>query len=305
MQGIVIESTGALYKVKAKDKKIYTCKIRGKFRLQNLKLTNPIAVGDNVEIKISEKKTETPIIIEILPRKNFISRKSPYKVRYNQIIASNLDQAILVSLPFFEESNLLYIDKFLVTIEFFKIKPLILFNKIDILNKNQKNILLDMIQKYKKIGYNALEISAITSKNLNNFKKILKNKISLLTGNSGVGKSTIINKLIPNISLKTKEVSLKTQKGKHTTTNSIMLPLDDKDDNSFIIDSPGIQSLFPSDIEKNNVYHYFPEIKALSKCKFYNCIHIHEPGCKVLEAKKKGLIENFRYQNYKKIVEEL
>ncbi len=300
MQGIIIETTGSFYKVKTKNKNIYTCIIRGKIRLQNLKLTNPIAIGDIVEFEIKEK-TKISVITNILPRKNYISRKSPYKTRYNQILAANLDLAILVTLPSFSESELLFIDKFLITTEFFNIKPLILFNKIDLLNKINLNNLSIMKKKYKKIGYNSLDISAKKEIRFEKLKTVLKGKISLLTGNSGIGKSTIINKLIPNTYLKTNEISTKTNKGKHTTTNSIMLSIDN---NSFIIDTPGIRSLYPSEIEKKNIYHYFPEIKSLANCKFYNCIHIHEPGCKVIEAKEKGFIEEFRYNNYKKIVQE-
>ncbi|MCP3659085.1 MAG: ribosome small subunit-dependent GTPase A [Bacteroidetes bacterium] len=299
MKGLVIENTGSFYKVKTKDKEIYTCKIRGKFRLENFNLKNPVAIGDLVEF-ILPKKEDLGLIINILPRKNYISRISPYNFKINQILASNLDLVILVALPIFEEANLLFIDKFLLSAKFFNVNPLILFNKIDLLDDEKKETLKKMKDSYKKIGFNSMSISAIESK-LDNLKKILKNKITLLTGNSGVGKSTIINKIIPTLKIKVREISSKTNKGKHTTSYSKMFDLDE---NSYIIDSPGIQSFYPSNIKIEDIYLYFPDFKKYSNCKFYNCIHIYEPNCGVKDALHEGLIQKFRYNNYKKIIEE-
>ncbi len=326
MQGLVIQSTGSSYKVKDEKGKLHICKIKGKFRLQDLKLTNPIAVGDKVNFELGANKNDTPVIDKIFSRKNFICRQSFHKKGHNQIIASNLDLAALISIPFVKDSNLLYIDKFLVTAEFFQITPLIVFNKIDLLNEKEKIKLKNVIDNYNKIGYKTISISALKEEDIDQLKELINNKIVLFTGNSGVGKSTIINKLIPSASQKIGDLSI-WNKGKHTTSSSIMFQLGN---DTFLIDTPGVQSIYPKQstiteqidtsdpywkkfqidtrlligIDKDKLYYYFPEMMKLPKCKYYNCTHVHEPSCEILKALDKSKISQSRYNNYKKLIDE-
>lgn len=324
MQGIVIESTGSVYKVRDLSGGLHDCKIKGKLKLQDLKLTSPIAVGDKVDFERGTTENETPLIGKILPRKNFICRQSINKSRYNQIIASNLDLATLITTSLKKNSNLLYIDKFLVTTEFFHVKPSIVFNKIDLLNKKAKEDLNNIMNDYNKIGYTTISISALNGGGVDPLKTIVDGKTVLFTGNSGVGKSTIVNQLVPNAFQKTGGLSL-LNKGKHTTSSTKMFELEN---NTFLIDTPGVQSLYPkksyideqidtSDpywekyqidtrllmgIEKNQLRYYFPELMNLPECKYYNCTHVHEPNCEILNALEENKISQSRYMNYKKMM---
>ncbi len=297
MKGFIIESTGAAYKIKAEDGNVYNCIMRGKFRTEQFNLTNPIAVGDRVLFKL-ENKNSLGVINEILPRKNYISRKSPYRKFYSQILASNINQVILIASPFVNDTNLFFIDRFLLTSEFFNVKPLIVINKIDLLTKEQKKSIQELSSDYTSLGYNIINISALEGNNFQILLNNLKNKVSLLTGRTGAGKSTIVNKLDPQINQRVREVSSKTNIGKHTTTNATMFEIKK---NTYIIDTPGIQFLTPNGVKRNEISHYFPEMISIGKCKYNDCIHIKEPGCKVLEAIDKGKILKSRYRSYKKL----
>ncbi|MDW8295404.1 MAG: ribosome small subunit-dependent GTPase A [Raineya sp.] len=296
MQGIVIRSTGAWYEVRNPDKSVVSCRLRGKFKLQDLKVTNPIAVGDKV-IWEWEKDQKTGIITEILPRENYIIRKSVHKTAHAHLIATNLDQAIIIATLVAPRTSFGFIDRFLVSAEAFRIPAVIVFNKADLLDKEALQYQAEIMQVYAEIGYTCLQTSVITREGVSEFEKILHNKVSLLSGHSGVGKSSLINAINPALDLKTGEISAFSQKGKHTTTFAEMFELAE---NTFIIDTPGIKELGLAEIEKNEISHYFPEMrKYLGECKFgASCLHTHETGCKVLEAVERGEIALFRYESY-------
>ncbi len=411
--GVIVESRGLYYKVQDVYEVTYTCVIRGKIRLNKEygRLTNPVAVGDYVEF-ITNTKDNLCVITNILYRKNCLVRKHPLKKNYNQIIASNVDIAVLVSVFVSRNNNrfidknsseiekklfhskrskssysynkqLFYIDNFLVAAECFGIFPLLLFNKVDLLSDKDKTDLQSLCKIYNDIGYDTMITSATSRKDIVDLKTFLisnheksndsdKEKLSftkiLFTGNSGVGKSTIINALTGR-EMKTGAVSNRTQKGRHITTHSVMIPIDDmpsiyevnrkngvydtevldyrkkfkrKQYKTYVIDTPGIRSLFPSDLghyykeslktltfdnenssnfdkktsdnkrgnslrqiffKKHDLAFCFPEMQKLLPCKFHNCTHIHEPGCKIIAALKNGKIAIFRYDNYKKILQ--
>ncbi|MCS6794608.1 MAG: ribosome small subunit-dependent GTPase A [Raineya sp.] len=296
MQGIVIRSTGAWYEVRNPDKSVVSCRLRGKFKLQDLKVTNPIAVGDKV-IWEWEKDQKTGIITEILPRENYIIRKSVHKTAHAHLIATNLDQAIIIATLVAPRTSFGFIDRFLVSAEAFRIPAVIVFNKADLLDKEALQYQAEIMQVYAEIGYTCLQTSVITREGVSEFEKILHNKVSLLSGHSGVGKSSLINAINPALNLKTGEISTFSLKGKHTTTFAEMFEIAE---NTFIIDTPGIKELGLAEIEENEISHYFPEMrKYLGECKFgASCMHTHETGCKVLEALENGEIALFRYESY-------
>ena len=292
--GIILKTTGSHYRVKVSNGDIVDCTIRGKLRLKGVKTTNPVTVGDFVQVELSDKNSG--VITAVNDRKNYIIRKSTNLSRESHIIAANLDQAVLVVTIEFPETQLGFIDRYLVTTEAYSIPAILVFNKVDLLNDAAIDKLNQYISIYEPIGYRCLIVSAQTGYNMNLFKELIQNKTSLISGNSGVGKSTLVNTVEPDLKLKTNIISSAHLTGKHTTTFSEMFELSF---GGYIIDTPGIKGFGLIDIEKEELYHYFPEIfKLSSSCKYYNCTHIHEPGCAVIDAAKNGNISPSRYLNY-------
>lgn len=300
MQGIVTKSTGSWYKVRTKDAEIFDCRIKGKFRIKGIKSTNPVAVGDKVAFEINEKEN-TGVIHTIFERQNYIVRKSVNLSKQTHIIAANIDIAFLIVTLDHPKTYTAFIDRFLATAEAYRIKTILLFNKIDIHNedlRDEKEILMDL---YRKIGYTCVEISATENINIDKVKDLMKDKTSLFSGHSGVGKSTLVNAIEPSLDIKTKPVSETHKQGAHTTTFAEMHPLHF---GGYIIDTPGIKGFGVVDFSKEEVGDYFPEIFALKgNCKFNNCLHINEPKCAVIEAVKDGEVSESRYYNYLQMME--
>lgn len=301
MQGRVFKSTGSWYNVVAEDNQLYQCRLRGKFKLEGVKVTNPIAVGDWVELEIEDKANNTGLITDILPRTNYIIRKSTRKTAHGHIIAANLDQAVLVATLVFPRTSLGFIDRYLVTAESFRIPSLLVFNKTDLLEEEGVDYQEELCELYQQIGYDTISISAFRDEDIERLKKKLESKASLFSGHSGVGKSTILNRLHPDIRQKTAEVSTFAEKGVHTTTFAEMFQIADE---TFVIDTPGIKEMGLMDIHEGELSHFFPEMRALmGQCKFYNCSHTHEPKCAVIEAVQSGKIAESRYYNYLSMLE--
>lgn len=295
MQGLVIKSTGSWYQVVTDIGSIVDCRIKGKFRTKDIQTTNPIAVGDRVEIEM-EPEQNTGVISKLVPRKNYIIRKSVNLSKQAQIIAANLDQAFLVVTLASPRTSLGFIDRFLVTAEAYDIPAKLIFNKLDLFSEEGMEVLAEYQRIYTGIGYPCYEVSAIEGTNIPVIGALLKDKVSLFSGHSGVGKSTLINALIPGISLKTGEISDWSDQGKHTTTFAEMHPIPG---GGYLIDSPGIRELGVIDIDKAELGHFFPEMRSrMNECRFNNCRHINEPGCAVLEAVENNEIELSRYESY-------
>lgn len=295
MQGLVIKSTGSWYEVVTDSGETINCRIKGKFRTLDIKTTNPIAVGDKVDIE-REPDQDTGLITTLHPRKNYIIRKSVNLSKQAQIIAANLDQAFLIVTLASPRTSLGFIDRFLVTAEAYAIPAMLVFNKLDLFSSDGLEILKEYQQIYEKAGYPCYSVSATEQTNLDQIKQLLKDKVTLLSGHSGVGKSTLINALLPGFQLKTGEISDWSDKGKHTTTFAEMFELPF---GGYLIDTPGIRELGVFDIEKQELGRLFPEIRALMEdCKFHNCRHINEPGCAVLKALENDEIETSRYDSY-------
>ncbi len=298
--GVVIKSTGSWYIVRCADK-LYNCRIVGKLRLDDLKSTNPIAVGDRVLFTL-ENETEGQIN-EVLPRDNYVVRQSPRKKHNVHLIASNVDLAVLVVTIVRPDVKTGFIDRFLLMTEPYDIPVLIVFNKWDIYKPKDKEHFEYLESLYTGIGYNVLYASAITGENLNLIKDILKDKTSLISGQSGVGKTSLLNAIEPTLDLKTFQISDYTGKGQHTTTFAEMTPLTFGGD---LIDTPGIKSLAFNHFEVLDVAHNFKEIfEASDACKYNNCTHRNEPKCAVKELVEMGEINEIRYNNYLQIVEEV
>ncbi|MGV3706899.1 MAG: ribosome small subunit-dependent GTPase A [Arcticibacter sp.] len=295
MQGLVIKSTGSWYQVATDSGSIVDCRIKGKFRTKDIQTTNPVAVGDQVEIEM-EPEQQTGVIAKLAPRKNYIIRKSVNLSKQAQIIAANLDQAFLVVTLASPRTSLGFIDRFLVTAEAYDIPAKLIFNKLDLFSEEGMEVLAEYQQIYTSIGYPCYEVSALEGTNLPIIEALLRDKVSLFTGHSGVGKSTLINTLIPGMSLKTGEISDWSDQGKHTTTFAEMHPIPG---GGYLIDSPGIRELGVIDIDKAELGHFFPEMRSrMNACRFNNCRHINEPGCAVLEAVEENEIELSRYESY-------
>jgi len=296
--GIVTKSTGSNYTVNS-NTEIFSCKIKGKFRLKGIRTTNPIAVGDKVDFEIQEEKTG--VILKIHERQNYIIRKSINLSKESHILAANVDQAILLVTLAFPETEQEFIDRFLVSSEIYKIPAKIIFNKIDLYTPELMEYVEYLSRIYKNVGYDCFNISAKNSTNVNLIKDLLKDKTSVIAGNSGAGKTTLINCLDNSLNLKTSSLSDYHLKGKHTTTFAEMFELKS---GGFIIDTPGIKGFGVVDMNKEDIAHNFPEMfNLLGNCRFYNCKHIHEPGCAVKEAVESGEIADFRYISYVNIME--
>jgi len=300
-KGLVIKSTGSWFTVKAEDSQVFSCKIKGNFRMKGIRATNPVAVGDKVIFKLNDDGREG-LITEIEERKNYIIRRSSKLSKEYQLIAANVDQALLMISLVSPKTYTEFIDRFLVSSEAYSISTVLLFNKTDLYTQKEQEELAELTDIYSEAGYQCLTISALEKKNIDSVKALMKNKISVISGNSGVGKTTLINCLDPNLELKTANVSKAHQSGKHTTTFAEMFPLSF---GGYIIDTPGIKGFGLIDFEKEELFHFFPEIfEAAKGCKFHNCTHIHEPGCNVIKSVMEGRISESRYLSYLNILED-
>jgi len=295
MQGLIIKSTGSWYQVQIPDGRRFEARIKGKFRIKGLSTTNPLAVGDQVDFEF-EPGSENAVINHLYPRRNYIIRKSINLSKQAQIIAANLDQAFLVVTLASPRTSLGFIDRFLVTAEAYSIPACLIFNKLDLFSDEGLEILAEYQSIYQKIGYPCYEVSALEGTNIPLIQQLITQKTTLFSGHSGVGKSSLINALLPDLAIRTGEVSDWSDKGMHTTTFAEMHELPG---GGFIVDTPGIRELGVIDIEQAELSHFFPEMRdRLNQCRFNNCRHINEPGCAVLRAVEDGAIELSRYESY-------
>ena len=293
--GLVIRNTGSWYTVKTDDGgQLVDCKIKGNFRLKGIRSTNPVAVGDRVTIVPNQEGTA--FITAIHDRRNYIIRKSSNLSKQSHIIAANVDLAVLVVTVNYPQTATTFIDRFLASAEAYRIPVVLVFNKTDLLTDEELQYQQMMIDLYDTVGYEAIALSAETGEGMEKLEAALKDKTTVMSGNSGVGKSTLINRLIPGVNLKTAEISDAHNQGMHTTTFSEMLQLPS---GGYIIDTPGIRGFGTFDIEPEELTSYFKEIFHFSKdCRFNNCTHTHEPGCAVLKALEEHYIAESRYQSY-------
>lgn len=303
MRGLVYKSTGSWYSVKTLNNKQFDCRIKGKFRLDGIKSTNPIAVGDYVDFELeTNSDVETGVIHNICERKNYVLRKSVNLSKQTHILASNIDVVFLIVTISGPTTSTNFIDRFLLTSNAYSINTVLLFNKVDLLNTDEKKILKKLIKIYDEIGYTCHEISAKDGFNIDKVQLIMKDKVSMFGGHSGVGKSTLINSLQPNLNLRTKDISVQHAQGQHTTTNA---ELYDLDFGAKIIDTPGIRGFGIVDFEKSDIKNYFPEFyKRINQCKFNDCMHINEPKCIIKKLVDEGKIALSRYENYLQILED-
>ncbi len=300
MQGLVIKNTGSWYTVKTVEGSVVECKIKGNFRLKGIRSTNPVAVGDHVEIELNSQKTA--FITAIGDRKNYIIRKSQNLSKQSHIIAANVDQAFLVVTVERPQTSTTFIDRFLATAEAYSVPVVLVFNKTDLLDDSLMRYQRMMIDLYDTVGYKCVAVSAETGEGMDELMEMLRDRITLLSGHSGVGKSTMINRLLPGVNLRTAEISDAHNTGMHTTTFSEMLPLPG---GGYIIDTPGIKGFGTFDMEPEELTSYFKEIFRFSKdCRFSNCTHTHEPGCAVLKAVEDHYIAASRYQSYLSMLED-
>ena len=300
MEGLVVRNTGSWYTVKTSEGEMIDCKIKGNFRLKGIRSTNPVAVGDYVTIV--PNKEGTAMISAISDRKNYIIRKSPNLSKQSHIIAANVDQAVLVVTVKKPETNTVFIDRFLASAEAYRVPVILAFNKTDLLDEEERRYQQMMVELYETIGYECVQISALQGTGIDVLKRCLDHKVTVLSGNSGVGKSTLINGILPGANLKTAEVSDAHNTGMHTTTFSEMLALPG---GGYLIDTPGIKGFGTFDMEPEELTGYFKEIFRFSKdCRFSNCTHTHEPGCAVRQAVEDHYISESRYRSYLSMLED-
>ena len=299
-KGLVIKNTGSWYLVKTDDGNSIECKIKGTFRLKGIRSTNPVAVGDRV--KIVRNQEGTAFITEIEDRKNYIIRRSSNLSKQSHIIASNLDQCMLIITVNYPETSTTFIDRFLASAEAYRVPVCLIFNKTDLYSEEENRYLEGLINLYSTIGYTCYKTSALNNLGIEEIKNALSGKITLFSGNSGVGKSTLINAILPEQNIKTGDISIVHNKGMHTTTFSEMYPVEK---GGYIIDTPGIKGFGTFDMKDEEVGHYFKEIfKFSANCKYGNCTHRNEPGCAVREAVEKHYISESRYTSYLSILED-
>ena len=306
MHGLVIKNTGSWYTVLTDDGQLIDCKIKGYVRLKGIRSTNPVAVGDRVQIVPNNEGTA--FIAEIEDRRNYIIRKSINLSKQSHIIAANVDQAILVVTVANPQTSTTFIDRFLASAEAYRVPVILVFNKTDLLDDDMRRYQEAMVNLYQTIGYECHQISAENGDGVDDLRPLLKDKITLLSGNSGVGKSTLINRLVPEANLRTSEISDAHNTGQHTTTFSEMIPLSPITQHltpGFLIDTPGIKGFGTFDMEPEELTSYFKEIFHFSQdCRFSNCTHTHEPGCAVLKALEDHYIAESRYQSYLSMLED-
>jgi ribosome biogenesis GTPase len=298
VKGVVTKSTGSWHVVLAENKK-YDCRIRGKLRLEGIKETNPVTVGDEVEFEIEEG---SHVITNVLPRKNQMLRQSVKKTGHSNILASNIDQAVLIATLHQPRTSLGFIDRFLVSAEAYRIPQLLVFNKLDLLDDEGLAFIDNLKKMYEQVGASIVTASALRNEGIDQLRVSLNGKISLLTGHSGAGKSTLLNKLSPGLNQSTGEISGYSEKGTHTTTFAEMFALDEK---TFVIDTPGIKEWGLVDMTQQEISDYFPEMRDLRlQCKFGSkCLHLHEPGCAIHPAVENGTIAQSRFESYVSMVE--
>jgi ribosome biogenesis GTPase / thiamine phosphate phosphatase len=300
MNAIVYKSTGSWYIVKNNDGKIFNARIKGKFKIDDITSTNPLAVGDRIDFDKEDIEEESVVITNIYPRKNYITRQSPHNKNQHHIIASNLDQSLLFATLKDPKTSQGFIDRFLVASEAYHVPAIIVFNKIDLYKTKEEDKLEELKSIYENNGYKVLSMSLEKNTGIEEVENVLKNRVTLLSGHSGVGKSSFINKIFPDNILKTQGVSGWSGKGLHTTTFAEMYDLPG---GGKIIDTPGLREFALMDIGKNELSHYFPEMRALiNECRFNNCMHIEEPGCAVKLAVEEGKISSERYISYLNIL---
>lgn len=300
MRGLVIKNTGSWYQVKTDDGQFIECKIKGNFRLKGIRSTNPVAVGDRVQIILNQEGTA--FISEIEDRKNYIVRRSSNLSKQSHILAANLDQCMLVVTVNYPETSTIFIDRFLASAEAYRVPVKLIFNKVDVYTEDELHYLDSLIHLYTNIGYPCFKISAKKGEGIDTIKEELKGQITLFSGHSGVGKSTLINAILPEQEVKTAEISTYHNKGMHTTTFSEMFAVEG---GGYIIDTPGIKGFGTFDMEEEEIGHYFPEIfKFSADCKYNNCTHRHEPGCAVRQAVEQHYISESRYTSYLNMLED-
>lgn len=299
-KGLVIRNTGSWYVVKTDSGLSVECKIKGNFRLKGIRSTNPVAVGDRVQISGTESGNS--FIIEIEDRKNYIIRRASNLSKQSHIIAANLDLCLLVVTVNYPETSTTFIDRFLASAEAYRVPVSIVFNKVDRYTEDELRYLEGLINLYNTIGYTCYKVSALTGEGIDEIRNLLKDRITLFSGHSGVGKSTLINAILPEQHQKTSEISAAHNKGMHTTTFSEMFPVEG---NGYIIDTPGIKGFGTFDMKDEEVGHYFKEIfKFSAECKYGDCTHRHEPGCAVRQAVADHYISESRYASYLNILED-
>jgi ribosome biogenesis GTPase len=297
----VIKSTGNRYRVLSETGRVIDCSIKGRFRVKGTRNTNPVAVGDNVMLEMNSRDN-SGIITELLDRRNYIIRKSSNLSKYSQIIAANVDWLFLMVTIKLPETPVEFIDRFLMTAEAYRIRASIIFNKTDLYDKDERLRMESLISLYSGIGYECFRLSLKKEIRTDDLVSAMKDKINLLSGNSGVGKTTLLNYLNPELNLKTENISDYHKQGKHITTFPEMhiMPF-----GGYVIDTPGIRGFGIIDMDRNEIYHFFPEIFRKSKeCRFYNCLHLEEPGCAVRDAAESGAINPLRYRSYVNILED-
>lgn len=300
MNGLVIKNTGSWYLVRTDDGSDVECKVKGNFRLKDIRSTNPIAVGDRVTIVPNNEGTA--LITQIEDRRNYIIRRSSNLSKQSHILAANIDLCFLIVTVNHPVTSTIFIDRFLAAAEAYRVPVNLIFNKTDLYAEEEIEYMDALISLYDYIGYPSIKISALHNTGLEILQEKIKNKITLFSGHSGVGKSTLINALVPDVHLKTGAISGYHGKGMHTTTFSEMIELPQ---GGFIIDTPGIKGFGTVDMEKNEIFHFFPEIfKASKDCRYNNCIHINEPGCAVREAVENHYISESRYKSYMSMMQE-
>ncbi|MBQ5838839.1 MAG: ribosome small subunit-dependent GTPase A [Bacteroidaceae bacterium] len=312
MQGIVIKNTGSWYIVRLDDGQLFQCKVKGNFRLKGIRSTNPVAVGDHVRIIPTESVDEqVGMITEIMDRRNYIIRKASNLSKQSHIIAANVDQAALVVALRHPETSTTFIDRLLAGAEAYRVPVILIFNKVDLLDEDDKHLLSLFFRLYEGIGYPCYGVSALNDEqglcSIDSLREVLHGKTTLFSGNSGVGKSTLLNALIPGLDVRTAEISDSHDTGMHTTTFSEMfdLPQPDGSSSGHIIDTPGIKGFGTFDMEREEVGHYFREIFEIGQeCRFGNCTHTHEPGCAVLAAMEEHRIAQSRYNSYLSMLED-
>lgn len=300
MHGLVIRNTGSWYQVKTDDGRLIDCKIKGNFRLKGIRSTNPVAVGDRVDIVLNNEGTA--FITSIDDRKNYIVRRSSNLSKQSHIIAANLDQCFLVVTVNYPETSTIFIDRFLATAEAYRVPVSLIFNKVDRYNDDELRYLDGLVNLYEYIGYPCYKVSAVRGEGIDEIRSLLDHRVTLFSGNSGVGKSTLINAIHPDFQARTGEISEHHNKGMHTTTFSEMFEIGKE---GYLIDTPGIKGFGTFDMSQEEVGHYFKEIFQYSaQCKYGNCTHVHEPGCAVRKAVEEHLISESRYLSYLNILED-